>query len=90
MRAPIGISLPEISCWCDVALRSLPAGSQSDTHPVRLDELRAGDILAQNLYTTGGKLLVSAGTTVSAVLLTTLLNFQALKAIDNSVLVRGV
>jgi response regulator RpfG family c-di-GMP phosphodiesterase len=76
--------LAAVSRWCDVAL-----GTPVRTKPqsVRIDELRIGQVLAQDLRTPEGLLIISANTKLTAMLLVKVLNFCTLNTIDHTFLV---
>jgi response regulator RpfG family c-di-GMP phosphodiesterase len=70
----------------DVALGAHPRAS-GEPKPVRIDELRVGHVLAQDLRTPEGLLIVAANTRLTSMLLTKLLNFSTMETIENTLLV---
>lgn len=78
--------LAAVSRWCDVALGDAPAG-RSNPQPLKVEELRAGHILAQDLRMSDGLLIVAANTKLTTILLAKLLNFRKLNTIDHILLV---
>jgi response regulator RpfG family c-di-GMP phosphodiesterase len=78
--------LAAASRWCDVALGTLSA-ERAEPQAVRIEELRIGQVLAQDLRTPEGLLIVAAKTRLTSMLLVKLLNFRTLSTIDNTLLV---
>ena len=54
---------------------------------VQLDELQPGHVLAENLQTLDGMLILSSGTKITSLLLQRIQNFHDLKSISNIILV---
>ena len=80
--------LAAASRWCDVALGIVPTGS-SEPIAVEVSNLRTGQVLAQDLRTADGILIVAANTKFTPLLLAKLLNFRTLNSIDKTLLVYG-
>jgi response regulator RpfG family c-di-GMP phosphodiesterase len=73
-----------VSRWCDVALIE-PARGKPLT--LRVQDLMSGQVLAQDLRTTEGLLIVAANTKLSGMLLVKILNFERLNSISKTLLV---
>ena len=80
--------LASVSCWCDVVPGTVSGGEQEPPQSLQIDELRVGHLLAQDLRTTEGMLVLAANTKLTAMLVTKLQNFRSLRSIDNTLLVR--
>lgn len=78
--------LAAVSRWCDVALDNPPA-IQSNVQSVRIENLRVGDALAQDVRIQGDILIVAANARLTPVMLEKLRNFRQLATIDQFVLV---
>ena len=78
--------LSAVSRWCDVSLAG-PKKGLSNPQPVRIDQIRNGQILAQDLRTRDGLLIMAANTELTSMLLAKLLNFGTLNTIDHTLLV---
>lgn len=89
MQERIGWYDPEVlaavSRWCDISL-GMPTES-SQPQAIRADELRIGQVLAQDLCTPGGLMILATNTRLTAMLLAKLRNFFTLTTIDPSLLV---
>jgi len=79
--------LAAVSRWCDVALGELSGKRLNAPQALRIDELRIGQVLAEDLRTPDGLLIVAANTKLTSMLLVKLLNFYKLKPIDRTLLV---
>lgn len=79
--------LAAVSRWCDVALGELSGKRLNDPHALRIDELCIGQVLAEDLRTPDGLLIVAANTKLTSMLLVKLLNFNKLNTIDRTLLV---
>ena len=73
--------LSAVCRWCDFSL-ARPRKSFSNPQMRRIDQLRSGQILAQDLYLSGGPLLLPANTALTPMLLGRLLNLETLSKID--------
>lgn len=78
--------LSAISRWCDVSLNE-PKRGLSNPQPIRIDQIACGQILAQDLRTREGLLIMAANTELTPMLLAKLLNFGTLNTIDHTLLV---
>ncbi len=79
--------LASVSCWCDVVPGAVSGGEQGPPQSLQIDELRVGHLLAQDLRTTEGMLVLAANTKLTAMLVTKLQNFRSLGSIDKILLV---
>lgn len=70
---------------------ALDEDASTPRHPlsIAVESLRAGHVLAEDILTHDGNLVVSAGTKLSPAMLEKLFNFRLLKAIDETILVRA-
>jgi len=73
--------LAAVSRWCDVAIS---APSRKEPQVVRINLLQPGYVLAENLRTRDGLMIVAANTTLTATLLVKLNNFHTLKSIGDT------
>ena len=80
--------LAAASRWCDVAFGVTPTGG---AEPVAVDlvNLRTGQVLAQDLRTADGIVIVSANTKLTPLLLAKLLNFRTLNSIEKTLLIHA-
>lgn len=78
--------LSAVSRWCDVSL-SGPKKGLANPQPLRIDQIRSGQVLAQDLRTRDGLLIMAANTELTSMLLAKLLNFGTLNTIDHTLLV---
>lgn len=76
--------LAAVSRWCDIAIS---APSRGKPESVRINQLQAGHVLAENLRTRDGLMIVATNTTLTPMLLVKLNNFHALKTISDTLLV---
>ena len=79
--------LTAVSCWCDVAPGTAAGADQGPPQSVEIDALRVGHVLAQDLRTTEGVMVLATNTKLTSMLVTKLQNFRALNTIDNTLLV---
>jgi response regulator RpfG family c-di-GMP phosphodiesterase len=79
--------LASVSLWCDVAIGAA-AGGSDEARSMAIEDLRIGHILAQDLRTPDGLLIMAANTRFTSMLLVKLRNFRTLYSIDDSLLVR--
>jgi response regulator RpfG family c-di-GMP phosphodiesterase len=75
--------LAGVSRWCDIAI-SAPSRGEAQTVPINM--LRKGYVLAENLRTRDGLMIVAANTTLTPMLLVKLNNFHTLKTINDTLL----
>jgi response regulator RpfG family c-di-GMP phosphodiesterase len=80
--------LAAVSRWCDVAFGATPANG---TGPIAVEvaNLRTGNVLAQDLRTADGILIVAAKTKLTPLLLAKLINFRTLNSIDKILLIHA-
>jgi len=64
-----------------------PTDTRPSAQPVRIEALRSGHILAQDINSKDGTLIVSAETRLSSTMVEKLRNFRILKSIDDAILV---
>ena len=76
--------LTAVSCWCDISLVAVAGDEPGAPQSVDIDKLRAGCILAQDLRTSEGMLVLATNTKLTEMLVTKLQNFRALATIDNT------
>ena len=92
MRERIGRYDPKVltavSCWCDVAPGAATGAEQGPPQSLEIASLRVGHVLAQDLRTNEGILILATDTKLTAMLVTKLQNFRTLNTIDNTLLVR--
>lgn len=73
--------LTAVSHWCDVAL-NLP--SRTIRQLVKISDMQVGQVLAEDLRTPGGLLILGAKTRLTDMLLVKLRNFRTLNEIDRT------
>ena len=82
--------LNSVSCWCDVSLSAVIGEVQGPPQTLEIEELRVGYVLAQDLRTTEGVLVLGINAKLTEMLLTKLQNFRTVNTIKNTLLVRTV
>jgi response regulator RpfG family c-di-GMP phosphodiesterase len=75
------------SAWCQVTPPPEPA--PPPPQEVNVEDLRSGQILAQDVFSTHGLFLLAAETRITAMLVVKLLNFRRLRTIGRTLLVRN-
>lgn len=78
----VAAALRSFDIWLGVS-----AENRRPPQPIRIADLRAGHVLAQDIQTQEGSLIVSNETILSSALVEKLMNFSTLKTIDGIVLV---
>jgi response regulator RpfG family c-di-GMP phosphodiesterase len=73
--------------WCEVLAPETTA--QQPREEVEVEELHAGQVLAQDITSTEGLVLLAAGTTLTSMLVAKLNNFRRLHTIGRTLLVYG-
>ena len=79
--------LTAVSCWCDVSLGGVAGEEQGPPKLLEVSELRVGHILAQDLRTKEGMLVLATNAKLTGMLVTKLQNFRSIGSIDNTLLV---
>lgn len=79
--------LSAVSRWCDVSLAVPPKTTLSNPTALRIDAIQPGHLLAQDLRTRDGLLIMAANTELTPMLLAKLLNFGTLNTIEHTLLV---
>jgi hypothetical protein len=78
-------ALATVSGGFDIRMGS-PPENRLPPRPMRIEDLRTGHVLAQDMRTSDGSLIVAAETQLSPTLLEKLMNFKTLGTIDSTVL----
>lgn len=91
MHERIGCYDPElllaVDHWRDVSLSDPKKNGLAEPEAMRIDQIKCGQVLAEDLRTRTGLLLMAANTKLTPMFLAKLLNFATLHAIDDTLLV---
>jgi hypothetical protein len=79
--------LEAVAACFDIFLEA-PEPGRSTAVQTRLNELRVGDLLAEDVFTTEGTLLVPTGSEITPPLIHKLRNFARLGALGETLLIR--
>ena len=79
--------LTAVSSWCDVSLDALADKEEGPPQSLEIDELQVGYVLAQDVRTSEGLMVLAAATKLNAMLVAKLKNFRTLKMIGDTLLV---